>query len=66
MTFIVINMSAEEKIKAIHIEDQPQAQAEAWLFDASHKAENIGELDIFNGVSVPPQSMTLFVIPQGQ
>ena len=66
LTIIVINLSATEKTKAIRIEAQPQIQAEMWLFDASHKAENIGELDISNGVSVPPQSMTLFIIPQGQ
>jgi len=66
LTVIVINLSDEEKIKAIRIEDQPQVQAEAWLFDASHVAENIGKLDISNGISVPPQSMTLFIISQGQ
>ncbi len=66
LTTIVINLSAEEKIKAFRLEDQPQVQAEAWLFDASHKAENIGEMDISNGITVPPQSMTLFIIPQGQ
>jgi len=66
LTVTVINLSPEEKIKVIRVENQAQVQAEAWLFDASHKAENIGELDISNGVSVPPQSMTLFIIPQGQ
>ena len=63
LTVIVINLSDEEKIKAIRVENQAQVRAEAWLFDASHKAENIGELDISNGVSVPSQSMTLFIIP---
>ena len=63
LTIIVINLSAEEKTKAIRIEAQPQVRAEVWLFDASHKAENIGELDISNDISVPAQSMTLFVIP---
>lgn len=66
LTVIVINLSDEEQIKAIRIENQAQVQAETWLFDASHKAENIGEMDISNGVSVPPQSMMLFIIPQGQ
>jgi hypothetical protein len=66
VTVIVINLSDDEQIKAIRVENQSQVQAEAWLFDASHKAENIGELDISNGVSIPPQSMTLFIIPQGQ
>ena len=64
LTIIVINLSVEEKIKAIRIEDQPKVRAQAWLFDPSHKAENIGELDISNGVSAPPHSMTLFVIPK--
>ena len=66
LTVIVINISAKEKVKAIRVEAQPQVQAEAWLFDASHRAENVGELDISNGINVPPQSMTLFVIPQNQ
>ena len=63
LTIIVINLSATEKTKAIRIEAQSQVQAEVWLFDASHKGENIGESDISNGISVPAQSMTLFVIP---
>jgi alpha-L-arabinofuranosidase len=63
LTIIVINLSAEEKTKAVQLEAQPQVQGEAWLFDASHKAENVGESDISNGISVPAQSMTLFVIP---
>ena len=66
LTVIVINLSDEEKIKAIRIENQPQVQAEAWSFDASHEAENIGKLDISNGISVLPQSITLFIILQGQ
>jgi hypothetical protein len=63
LTIIVINLSTEGKVKAIRIEGQPQVQGEAWLFDASHKAENVGESNISNGISVPAQSMTLFVIP---
>ena len=63
LTVIVINLSLEEKTMAIRIEGKDQVQAEAWLFDPSHKAENIGSMDISNRITVPPQSMTLYVIP---
>ena len=33
LTVIVVNLSLEEKTKAIRIEDQAQVQAETWLFD---------------------------------
>ncbi|MCI0556213.1 MAG: hypothetical protein L0287_35165 [Anaerolineae bacterium] len=63
LTVIVLNLSLEEKRKAIRIEGQAPVQAEAWLFDPSHKAENIVEMDISNTITIPPQSMTLYIIP---
>jgi alpha-L-arabinofuranosidase len=63
LTVIVINLSLEEKTKAFRIEGQAPVRAEAWLFDPSHKAENLGEVDISNNITVPPQSMTLYIIP---
>jgi hypothetical protein len=63
LTVIIINLALEEKTKAIRMENQDQIQVEAWLFDPSHEAENIGEIDISNNITVPPQSMTLYVIP---
>jgi glycosyl hydrolase family 39 (putative alpha-L-iduronidase) len=62
ITVMVINLSLEEKTKAIRIGNQAQVQAEAWLFDPEHKAENIGEIELSNGVTVPPQSITLYIV----
>jgi hypothetical protein len=60
---ILINLALEEKTKAIRIEGQAQVQAEVWLFDPNRWAENIGSIDITSRVTVPPQSMTLYIIP---
>ena len=62
LTFIVVNLSLEEKIKAIRIEEQAEVQAEAWLFDPDHKAENIGTLEISNSITIPPESVILYII----
>lgn len=62
LTVMVINLSPEEKTKDIRIGDQAQAQAEAWLFDPDHKAENMGTVELSNGIAVPPQSITLYII----
>ena len=62
LTVIVVNLSLEEKIKAIRIEEQVEVQAEAWLFDPDHKAENIGTLEISNSITIPPESVTLYII----
>ena len=62
LTVIVINLSLEEKTKAIRIGDQAQVEAEAWLFDPDHKAESIGILELSNGITAPPQSITLYII----
>ncbi len=62
LTVMVINLSLEEKTKAIRIGDQAQVQAEAWLFDPDHKAENTGTVELSNGIAVPPQSITLYII----
>ncbi len=62
LTVMVINLSVEEKTKAIRIGDQAQVQAEAWLFDPDHKAENMGTVELSNDIAVPPQSITLYII----
>lgn len=62
LTLIVINLSLEKKTKAIRIEDQAEVQAETWLFDPDHKAENIGTMEISDSITVPPQSVTLYII----
>jgi len=62
LTLIVINLSLEEKTKPIRIEGQAQVQAEMWLFDPDHQAENVGTLEISDSITVPPESVTLYII----
>ena len=62
LTVMLINLSREEKTKALEIGDQTQIQAEAWLFDPEHKAENMGVLEFSGNVTIPPQSVTLYIV----
>ena len=62
LTVMVINLSLENKTKALQISGQPQLQAETWLFDPSHQAENIGTFDLSGAIAFPPQSMTLYIL----
>ena len=62
LTVMIINLSREEKTKAFQIGDQTQINAEVWLFDPTHRAENTGTLEVSGQIAVPPQSITLFVL----
>jgi alpha-L-arabinofuranosidase len=62
VTIIVINLSLNDKIKPIRIEGQSKAPAEAWLFDPTHKAKDIGAVNLSNSITFPAQSMTLFTL----
>jgi hypothetical protein len=62
LTLMIVNLSLEEKAKAIRIEGQAEVQAEAWLFDPTHEAVNIGSVNLSGQVSFPPQSVTLYEI----
>src|SRR5688572_7554121 len=64
LTIMLVNLSLEEKTKAIRIEEQAQAQAETWLFDLDHKAENVGMLEISDSITVPPESVTLYIFQE--
>jgi hypothetical protein len=63
LTVLVINLSQEEKAEDLQIEGRALGQAEAWLFDPSHTAENVGTADLSDEVRFPPQSVTLLVFP---
>ena len=62
LTVMVINLSLEEQIKALRIAEQASVKSEAWLFDPTHNAENIGDVELSAEVKFPPQSITLFII----
>ena len=63
LTVMVINLSLEEKVKALRIGDGARVQGEAWLFDPAHKVEDMGPVDLSSDAAFPPQSVSLFVIP---
>jgi Glycosyl hydrolases family 39 len=63
LTVIIINLSSSAKTKPIRIERGAQPQAHAWLLDPTHDAADIGIRDLSNGLRIPPQSMTLYVLP---
>jgi len=37
--------------------------AELWLFNQTHKAENIGTVELLDHTAFPPQSMRHYIIP---
>ena len=61
LTILVINRSREERTKPLQVVEETAMQADTWLFDAAHKAENVGVTDLSKGVTAPPQSVTLYV-----
>ena len=62
LTLMVVNLLLEEQSKALQIEDQVAVRAEAWLFDPTHKAVKMGDINLDGEIGFPPQSMTLFII----
>jgi hypothetical protein len=63
LTVMLVNLSSESKTKALRIGDQTEVQAETWLFDPTHQAENIGTIEISGSVTVPAQSVTPDLLP---
>ncbi len=62
LTIMVINLSLEEKTKAIQIRDKTDVQAQEWLFDPTHQAENMGHIEISGPMNFPAQSVALFIV----
>lgn len=62
LTVMVINLSLEEQTKALRIAEQASVKGEAWLFDPTHNAEKIGDVELSAEVKFPAQSITLFII----
>ena len=64
LTLMVINLSDVEQSIPLQIKDRKLTEAEVWLLDATHNAENLG-IQTFpsdNVVTLPAQSATLYVI----
>lgn len=66
LTLMVVNRGAEAKTLPLAITGfTPSGEAEVWLLDVDHKAENIGTQDLSAGtVTLPAESVTLYIVPQ--
>ncbi|MCA0455955.1 MAG: hypothetical protein LCI00_18405 [Chloroflexi bacterium] len=66
LTVMLVNLSSDVKTLPLAINGfTPSGEAEVWLFDKDHKAENIGTHDLSAGtVTLPAESVTLYIIPQ--
>ena len=66
LTLMVVNLAPDEMTRTLQLGGfTPSGDAEVWRFDAEHKAEQIESQAIDNGdnLTVPGQSITLYVIP---
>lgn len=64
LTVMVVNLALEEKTKALRIGDRAEVQVEAWLFDPTHKVENLGTVQLSGEAVFPPQSISLYIVPR--
>jgi hypothetical protein len=65
LTVMAINLSDTEQTVTLQVAGQTPTEAEVWLLDAEHNAENLGvqPWPADGMVTLPGQSVTLFVIP---
>ena len=64
LTLMVINLSDTEQRIPLHVKGFNLKEAEVWLLDATHSAENLGTQAFSSDgtILLPPQSATLYVI----
>ena len=64
LTLMIVNLTDEEQTRALQINGfEPSADAEVWRLDADHNAEQIDSITLGDTLTVPPQSVTLLVVP---
>ncbi|MBZ0289421.1 MAG: hypothetical protein K8I30_17505, partial [Anaerolineae bacterium] len=66
LTLIIINLAPDEMTRTLQIDGfPPGGEAEVWRFDAEHNAEQIDAQAVVSGeaISIPGQSITLYIIP---
>jgi hypothetical protein len=66
LTLMVINLGTEESTKRLALGGiTPGGAAQVWRLDPDHNAEQIEDVELSDGVEItlPGQSMTLYVIP---
>lgn len=64
LTLMIINLADDEQRVPLQIAGMTPGEAEVWLLDAAHNAENLGvqPFPADGALSLPAQSATLFVI----
>jgi hypothetical protein len=64
LTLMVVNLADDEKTATLTIDGFiPGGDAEVWRFDAETNAEQVDSADITGSITVPGQSMTVYVVP---
>ncbi|MCL4250832.1 MAG: hypothetical protein KJ065_21960 [Anaerolineae bacterium] len=64
LTVMVVNRGLDETTKSITLDNfTPAGEAEVWLFDPDHNAEAMGTQPWESTITVPGQSVTLYVVP---
>ncbi len=64
LTLMVVNMGDDEVTKPLELSGfTAGGDAEVWRFDPDHNAEMIGEETIGDSITVPGQSITLYIVP---
>ena len=63
LTAMIINLSDQEQLVPLQIQGTHPAEADTWLFDASHNAVDLGEqpLSADGHLVLPPQSISLYI-----
>jgi hypothetical protein len=65
LTVMIVNLGSEAATRPLTIVGGGSAtSAQTWLFDAGHKAEKVTDTPLGGSVTVPPESMTLLVLPK--
>jgi len=64
LTLMVINLTDTEKNVPLQIKGRKLSEAEVWLLDATHNAENLGTQSFSTDgtVTLPAQSATLYIL----
>lgn len=64
LTVMVVNLTDDEQTVPLQVTGASPTEAEVWLLDADHNAENLGTqpLPADGSVTLPAQSVTLYVI----
>jgi hypothetical protein len=66
LTIMVVNLLDSEQRIPMKIEGETPTEAQVWLFDSTHNAEDLGQQAFASdGILIlPPQSVTLYVIEE--